>query len=72
MIIVDQYCAHNFEKYYYNPDTDNFYYDTGANYKELHIVHNKNGDIFVNMKDINNFSVRVYIKKFKKMYNFIE
>ena len=72
MIVVNEYNKYEFKDYYYNPDTDKFYYDTKENYKELHINHNKNGVIFVNMIDINNKSIRVYIKKFKKMYNFIE
>ena len=69
MIIIDQYNDNEFEDYYYNISTNAFYYDTGVNYKELHINNDKNNQSFVNMINTNDKSIRLYVNKFKRLYD---
>ena len=71
MIVVNEYNKYEFKDYYYNRKEDKFYYDTKANYKELHTNFYKNYSCVV-MMDKNNKRIKVSYKKFKKMYNFIE
>ena len=71
MIKVNEYGDHEFENYYYNPNENKFYFDNGANYRELHINYNRNGYALVNMMDTNNKRVCVCYNKFKKIYDFI-
>ena len=49
MIDAEDYGLHSFDNYYYNTQTDKFYYDTGVNYRELHISNKRNGSAFVRM-----------------------
>ena len=69
MIIIDQYNDNEFDNYYYNISTNAFYYDTGVNYKELHINNDKNNQSFVNMINTNDKSIRLYVNKFKRLYD---
>ena len=72
LIEVNDYGKHKFEGYYYSPETNLFYYDTGAGNRVLHINRNKRtGSAFVNMYDKDKKRVQVYYIKFKKLYNFI-
>lgn len=71
MIVVNEYNKYEFKDYYYNRKEDKFYYDTKANYKELHTNFYKNYSCVV-MMDKNNKRIKVSYNKFKKMYNFIE
>ena len=72
LIEVNDYGEHEFEGYYYSPETNLFYYDTGAGNRVLHINRNKrNGAAFVVMFDKDKKRVHVCYLKFKKIYNFI-
>ena len=70
MIQVNQYNEHEFVNYYYNDKNNKFYFDNGAEYRELYINIDRNENALVNMMDINNIRVKVYYNKFKKMYGF--
>ena len=71
MMLVDEYGFHDFEDYYYNTQTNKFYYDTGVNYRELHISFTRNGSAFVRMFDLENNLVNVFYNKFKREYDLI-
>ena len=68
LIQVKVYGRHQFDDYYYSPENDLFYFDTGANLRKLHINFNKNGCAFVNARDKENKSVNIYFTKFKRLY----
>lgn len=68
IIIVDSYGAHEFENYYYSPETNRFYFDTGVSLKELKICFTEHGSACVYMRDTNNKKVRIYYMRFKKLY----
>ena len=70
-ITVTDYGTHYFNNYFFNVDADRFYFHNGVAYRELHINEERNGSLFVNMKDTNNRSVRVYYLKFKKLYDLV-
>ena len=72
LMVVDEYNDHEFKDYYYNMETNRFYYDTGVNYRELHINYCENGLLaYVNIKDIDNKNTRIYLNKFKKIHDII-
>ena len=66
-IEVTDYGNHSLEFYYYS--NDEFYYWNGVSYRKLHINTKKNGAKYVNMKNLNNKNVEVYINKFKRLYD---
>ena len=68
-IIVSHYCDHVFENYFYYNDV--FYFFNGFQYRALHINTNKIGSKLVNLIDINGKRVRLYVSKFKKLYDLI-
>lgn len=68
---VDCYNDHEFEDYYYNIETNRFYYDTGVNYRELHINYSKYCSAYVFMKDMENKSVNIYFNKFKRLHDIL-
>ncbi len=61
--------VHEFEKYYYY--NGKFYYDNDVNYRILNENISKSGYKYVNMRDINNKFVSVYIHKFLKQHDLI-
>ena len=67
-IEITDYGNHELEFYYF---CDNeFYFWNGVRYRKLDIKEDKrNGSLYVNMRDINNKQVRVYINKFKRLYD---
>ena len=69
MIYVNNYGRHDFENYYYNKQTNKFYYDTCKKYKELNISINEDGSECVNMKERRGRRISIVINKFKKIYN---
>lgn len=68
-IVVNQYSDHTFENYFFSKEV--FYFFTGFQYRALHINTNKIGSKMVNLIDIDGKRVRIYISKFKKMYDLI-
>ena len=71
LVIVDRYNQHEFEDYYYSPENNRFYFDSGVDLRELHINFDKrNGSAFVYVRNINNKRVNIYFTKFKKLYGF--
>ncbi|KAK8888414.1 hypothetical protein M9Y10_039484 [Tritrichomonas musculus] len=61
----------NDKEYYYSPSTDLFYWFNGRQYKELHINHEHNGQLFVNMITKNSRKIKVFYTKFKIQYDLI-
>ena len=70
LIIVDKYGVHEFEDYYYSPENNLFYFDSGVNLRILHVNFKKNGSAFVNMMNKENEKVQIRFTKFKKIYGF--
>ena len=70
-IEVREYSNHKFEDYYYDDQTDAFYFWNGLKFRKLRIFYTKYDKAFVNMKDINNKRVRVFYSAFKKQYDLI-
>ena len=71
MMKVDEYNEHEFVNYYYNMDNNKFYLDTGMNYKELYVNHDKCNRAFVNTYDKNDDRVKIYYSKFKRLHDLI-
>lgn len=71
LIIVKDYGKHEFEDYYYSPENNRFYFDSGVDLRELHINFDKrNGSAFVVVRNIKNKYVKIFFTKFKKLYGF--
>ena len=71
LVQVNDYGKHEFEDYYYSPDNNLFYFDTGVNLRILHINFKKEtGSAFVCMRSKENKKVLIYFTKFKKIYGF--
>ena len=68
LIEVDEYNGYQFQDYYYSPNTNRFYLDTGVNCRELYINFNAAGNAYVRVCDINRFSTSIYFTKFKRLY----
>ena len=66
-IKIVEYNSHTFEDYFYYDN--NFYYYNGINYRKLHVNETKYGKLLVNMNNIENKNVKIYLSKFKKMYD---
>ena len=71
IIVIDEYNGHEIEDYYYDMLTEKFLFDTGVNYKELHVNFNRNGCAFVCVKDVENKRTNIYINKFKRIHDLI-
>ena len=70
LVEVRDYGKHEFEDYYYSPDNNSFYFDTGVNLRVLHVNFMKNGSAYVNMMNNKNKKIQIYYNKFKKLYGF--
>ena len=69
LIIVKDYGKHEFEDYYYSPELNRFYFDSGVDLRELHINFDKrNGSAFVYTRNIYNKQVKICFTKFKRLY----
>ena len=67
-IEITEYNNHEFEFYYFYDD--DFYFWNGVRYRKLYIHEDKkSGALFVCMKDLNNNNVKIYINKFKRLYD---
>ena len=51
--------------------TEKFLFDTGVNYRELHVNFDKNGLAYVHVKDVENKQVKITINKFKHIHDLI-
>ena len=71
IIVIDEYNGHEIEDYYYDMLTEKFLFDTGVNYRELHVNFDRNGYASVWVKDVENKRVRIYINKFKRIHDLI-
>ena len=71
LVEVRDYGVHEFEDYYYSPENNLFYFDTGINLRKLHINFDKrNGSAFVCVRSNENKKVQIRFTKFKKLYGF--
>ena len=70
LVEVRDYGKYSFEDYYYSPETNRFYFDTGVNLRVLHINFNRNGSAFVYARNTENRSTSIMFTKFKKLYGF--
>ena len=71
IIVVNEYNGHEIDDIYYDMLSEKFLFDTGVNYRELHVNFNKNGYASVYVKDVENKNVRIYINKFKRLHDLI-
>ena len=67
---VREYNNYQFEDYYYDDETDAFYFWNGLQFRKLNVCFDKRGSAFVNMRDINNDRVQIYYARFKRIYGF--
>lgn len=68
LIPVEHYGNHDFEFYYYSIENNRFYTDTGVNYRELHVLFNKNGHAIVYVVDSAGKRTSINFNKFKREY----
>ena len=71
IIVINEYNGHQIEDVYYDMLTEKFLFDTGVNYRELHVNFNRNGCAFVCVKDVENKRVCICINKFKRIHDLI-
>lgn len=71
IIVIDEYNGHEIEDYYYDMLSEKFLFDTGVNYRELHVNFNKDGCAYVYVKDVENKRVKICINKFKRIHDLI-
>ena len=71
IIVINEYNGHEIDDIYYDMLTEKFLFDTGVNYRELHVNFNKKGLAFVNVRDVENKNVQLYINKFKRIHDLI-
>ena len=71
IIVVNEYNGHEIDDIYYDMLSEKFLFDTGVNYKELHVNFNKDGYAYVYVKDIENKYVQIFINKFKRIHDLI-
>ena len=71
IIVVNEYNGHEIDDIYYDMLSEKFLFDTGVNYKELHVNFNRNGYAYVWVKDVENKRVKIYINKFKRLHDLI-
>ena len=70
LIQVNDYGKHKFEDYYYSPDNNEFYFDTGVNLRVLHVNFDKGSRAYVNMYNKEDKNIQIYYTKFKRIYGF--
>ena len=71
IIVVNEYNGHEIDDIYYDMLSEKFLFDTGVNYKELHVNFDRNRYAFVNVKDVENKRTNIYINKFKRIHDLI-
>jgi hypothetical protein len=70
LVEVKDYGKYRFEDYYYSPENNRFYFDTGINLRVLHINFNKYGSAFVYARNTEGKSTSIMFTKFKRLYGF--
>ena len=70
LVEVKDYGKYRFEDYYYSPENNRFYFDTGVNLRVLHINFNKYGSAFVYARNTEGKSTSIMFTKFKRLYGF--
>ena len=70
LVEVRDYGKYSFEDYYYSPENNRFYFDTGVNLRVLHINFNKYGSAFVYARNTEGKSTSIMFTKFKRLYGF--
>ena len=71
IIEVNRYNQHEFENYYYSPENNKFYFDSGIDLRELYInIDKRNGSSYVWMMSVEKKQVKIYFTKFKRLYGF--
>ena len=70
LIEVRNYGKHEFEDYYYSPETNLFYFDNGVKTRILNINY-KDGLAFVYAKNTERKTTIIYYNKFKRLYDLI-
>ena len=70
LVEVRDYGVHVLEDYYYSPENNLFYFDSGVNLRILHINFDKKGYAFVYARNTENKQVKIMFTKFKKLYGF--
>ena len=68
---VREYAGHQLEDYYYDDQTDAFYFWNGLQFRKLNVCFDKRGYAFVWCRDIENKRVAICYAKFKKIYGFV-
>ena len=69
-IAIDEYANHFFDFYYYVEDDDAFYHYNGVQYRKLHVnIDKRNDSAFVYARDIDDKPVKIYLNRFKRLYN---
>jgi len=66
---VSEYGNHKFEFYYF--DNNKFYNYNGVAYRELCYLKDKDGYLFVCVRNVEGKQTKIYLTKFKKLYNMI-
>ena len=70
-IVVTDYGKHKFDEYYYDQTVDKFYFWNGCKYRELHVIEDKKGLLYVKMVSTENKRVNVCYSKFKRLYGLV-
>ena len=70
LVEVRDYGKYSFEDYYYSPENNRFYFDTGINLRVLHINFAKNGSAYVRATSTEGKSTSIAFTKFKRLYGF--
>ena len=70
-IVITDYGKHEFDEYYYDRTVDKFYFWNGIKYRELHIIEDKNGSKYVQMKSKEGKTIKVCYAKFKRLYGLV-
>ena len=66
---VTEYNKHEFEDLWFDPDSNCFYYYTGAAYREIHYEKRNDYALRIRVPDINHVITSISLSKFKKVYN---
>ena len=65
---VPEYNKHKFNDLWFDPETNCFYYYTGAAYREIVYNVNQNGTIFIHQLDTNHVKASISLNQFKRVY----
>lgn len=66
---VTEYNDHEFEDLWFDPESNCFYYYTGAQYREITYVKNSANGLRIRWNDVNNVRTSISLNKFKKEFD---